>query len=115
MKRVVIESPYAGENSGITERNIRYARACMHDALSRGEAPFASHLLYAQPGLLHDAIEEERLLGIEVGLVWAMSADLTAVYTDLGLSQGMKLGIRAAENCNRPVEYRQVDGWQDLV
>lgn len=43
MRRVVIESPYAGD----VERNVRYARASLSDCLRRGEAPLASHLLYA--------------------------------------------------------------------
>lgn len=40
---VLLESPYAG----YVERNLAYARACARDCLLRGEAPFASHLLYA--------------------------------------------------------------------
>ena len=43
MVLVLLESPYAG----YVERNLAYARACMRDCLLRGEAPFASHLLYA--------------------------------------------------------------------
>lgn len=46
MRRVVLESPFAGD----VERNVRYAKACIRDCLSRGEAPIASHLLFTQPG-----------------------------------------------------------------
>ena len=53
---VIVESPYAGD----VERNERYARACIRDCLLRGEAPFASHLLYTQAGVLDDTIKEER-------------------------------------------------------
>ena len=56
MQRVIIESPYAGD----VERNVRYARAAMADCLKRGEAPFASHLLYTQEGVLDDDIPGER-------------------------------------------------------
>ena len=55
MELVVLESPFAGN----VEMNIHYARACMADCLARGEAPFASHLLYTQPGILDDDIPEE--------------------------------------------------------
>jgi len=42
MKKVIIESPYAGN----IEQNIKYRlRACLKDSLTRGEAPLASHLL----------------------------------------------------------------------
>ena len=48
MRRVIIESPYAG----FVKRNEDYARECLRDSLMRGEAPIASHLLYTQPGVL---------------------------------------------------------------
>ena len=41
---VIIESPYMGD----VQRNIAYAQQCMGDSLKRGEAQFASHLLYTQ-------------------------------------------------------------------
>lgn len=46
MRRVIVESPYAGE----VEANVTYARACVRDCVLRGEAPIASHLLFTQPG-----------------------------------------------------------------
>jgi hypothetical protein len=61
---VIIESPLAGD----FERNIRYARWCMFDCLMRGEAPFASHLLY--PQCLDDRDPGHRKLGIEAGFAW---------------------------------------------
>lgn len=92
MRRVIIESPYAGN----VEMNLRYLRACMADCLARGEAPFASHGLYTQPGVLDDTKPDERTLGIEAGLAWREWADATVVYTDLGITPGMQAGINAA-------------------
>lgn len=100
MRLVIVESPYAGD----TAKNVEYARECMLDALERGEAPFASHLLYTQ--CLDDSVPEERAIGIAAGLAWYSRADLSAVYLDLGLSQGMHLGIIRAEEVGRPVERR---------
>src|SRR3546814_6008941 len=102
MKRVIIESPYAGN----VEENTRYARACLQDCLRRGEAPFASHLLYTQPGILDDRVPDERELGIEAGLRWGELAEATVVYTDRGISSGMKFGIARALAQGRPVEHR---------
>ncbi len=59
MRRVIIESPYAGD----VETNVRYARACVRDSLLHGEAPIASHLLYTQEGVLRDEVPEERRWG----------------------------------------------------
>jgi len=106
MKLVIVESPYAGDVEG----NERYARACLADSLKRGEAPFASHLIYTQPGVLDDEIPEEREWGIQAGFAWGQAAELTAVYTDRGISGGMKYGIEAAEKAGRSVEYRTLNG-----
>ena len=106
MKLVILESPYAGN----VELNERYARACMADCLRRGEAPFASHLLYTQPGILRDDVPEERQLGIKAGLAWGFWADATVVYTDLGISPGMGRGINDAMFEGRPIKFRQLGG-----
>ena len=100
MRLVIVESPYAGD----VDANIEYARECVADCLRRGEAPFASHLLYTQ--VLDDALASERALGIEAGLRWGERADATVVYIDRGISRGMREGINAAVRDGRLVEYR---------
>lgn len=109
MRLVIIESPYAGD----VERNERYARACMRDSLERGEAPYASHLLFTQPGVLDDTVPEEREQGMEAGLAWGRCAALTAVYVDLGVTEGMRQGIARATAEGRRIVYREVRGWGD--
>lgn len=104
MKKVLIESPFAGD----VQTHIDYGRRAMHDCLMRDEAPFASHLLYTQPGTLDDNISTERHLGIEAGLLWGKEADKTVVYTDYGISKGMRYGMERAEQENRPIEFRQI-------
>lgn len=107
MMLVVIESPLAGD----VDRNILYAKAAMRDSLARGEAPYASHLLFAQPGILDDLVPGEREIGIEAGLAWGSVAELTAVYADLGISHGMQRGIDRAKREGRRVEVRSIQGW----
>jgi hypothetical protein len=99
MRLVVIESPYAGAHAGDqtnVERNLRYLRACMADCFARDEAPFASHGLYTQPGVLDDNDVAERERGIQAGFAWREMAEATVVYQDLGISRGMGYGIRSA-------------------
>ena len=91
MKRVLVESPYAGD----VYANVRYARRCILDCLRRGEAPFASHLLYTQDGVLDDLEPEERRLGMEAGFAWGAAAELIAVYVDRSVSRGMLAGVVA--------------------
>ena len=106
LQPVLIESPLAAPDIEGWVRNKKFARACLRDSLSKGEAPYASHLLYAQEGLLNDDIAEERALGIHAGLVWGKLAQKSIVYTDLGISGGMERGIKRATQENREVEYR---------
>lgn len=102
MRRVIIESPYAGD----IKRNEQYARECMLDSLRRGEAPFLSHLLYTQ--VLDDTEPNDRSLGIEAGLSWQSQAEAVIVYGDYGLSEGMKIAIDRAQMNNIPVVYRWI-------
>jgi hypothetical protein len=71
-----------------------------------------SHLLYTQSNVLSDDDPKERELGISAGLAWGRKADLTIVYTDLGVSNGMKQGIATAEAAGRSIEYRTLPGWR---
>ena len=108
MRLVLVESPYKAETLEGTVRNIRYARLCLHHCILGGDAPFASHLLYTQPDVLNDGVPEEMTLGIEAGLLWGRKAEATIVYTDLGITDGMKKGIKRAEGEGRLVEYRNL-------
>lgn len=107
MRLVEIESPFAGD----VAHNVNYARAALLDSLKRGEAPFASHLLYTQ--VLDDTVPELRKQGMEAGKAWTDRADLIAVYTDLGISDGMKWGIEQAEKRGIEVVHRTIEGWKE--
>ncbi len=104
MKRVVLESPFAGNIAA----NVQFARACVRDCLKKGDAPIASHLLYTQPGILADEIPDERVIGIAAGHEWIAVADALVVYTDMGISPGMEKGIAEAKRLNVPVVYRRL-------
>lgn len=104
MTPVIIESPYAGD----VEANLTYLRACMRDCLMRNEAPFASHGLYTQAGVLDDDDHEQRQMGITAGFAWRSLAKKTVVYTDRGTSSGMRYGVAHAESMGHTVEYREL-------
>jgi hypothetical protein len=107
MRLVIIESPYAGD----VERNERYARACLADCLQRGDAPFASHLLYTQPGVLDDEVPEQiREIGITAGFEWRPQAEATIVYVDIGMTPGMVRGVEHAMVLGQDVEFRRLGG-----
>lgn len=99
---VILESPYAGD----VEKNLKYARDCMRDSLARGEAPFASHLLYTQ--VLDDAVFGERAQGIGAGYTWMALAAKVVVYKDLGISEGMLRAIEQAGRVGKEIEYRTI-------
>lgn len=106
MLRVIIESPLSPSNGHSFESNQDYARRCMLDSLKRGEAPYASHLLYTQ--MLDDFDDDERKLGMEAGFAWGRAAEKIAVYTDRGTSKGMLQGIELHKANNIPIEYRSI-------
>lgn len=102
MRRVIIESPHAGQ----VHRNVLYAQACLLDCLHRSEAPIASHLLY--PQVLNDERPEERELGIMAGLVWRRVADCAVFYEDFGYSTGMKFAMEVYTQENMATEARKL-------
>lgn len=106
MKRVVVESPYAGD----VQANLAYAIRAVRDSLNLGEAPFASHLLYTQPGLLDDNMPEERRQGLASGHAWTCVAHLSAFYTDRGWSPGMLQALAVCQESGWEVEFRALDG-----
>ena len=109
MRRVILESPYAGDVAA----NLDYARACLRDCLERGEAPIASHLLYTQPGVLRDEVPEEREWGIAAGLAWSDTfvCDAAVFYTDRGWSSGMLAAKDHHLENGTPIEERTLPGF----
>lgn len=106
--RVILESPYGNKDPRLIERNVTYARACIRDCLRHGETAYASHLLFTQEGILRDEVPEERQLGMEAGFAWISASHKTVVYTDFGISAGMKAGIIRAEALGHQIKFRNL-------
>lgn len=103
-KRVVLESPYAGD----VERNVLYARRALAHSLLIGESPIASHPLYTQPGVLDDDVPAQRERGIRAGLEWAEVADAAVFYVDYGWSTGMRLALQFYEQRGTSYAVRRI-------
>jgi hypothetical protein len=104
MKLVILESPFAHD----PEEMVKYGRKCLKDSVGRDEAPIASHLLFTQAGVLDDTDQVERSRGIAAGHAWLSVAEACVVYTDYGITPGMKLGIQAARKYGVEVLYRTI-------
>jgi hypothetical protein len=103
MKRVILESPYAGD----IVMNELYGELCMHDCIvNHNESPYASHLLYTRDNVLRDHIPEERKLGIAAGFFWRECAQKTVFYVDLGMTKGMEEGVEDCKAKGHPYEIR---------
>ena len=96
-------------------RNVTYARLAMRDALLRGYAPYASHLILPQPLILDDDVPAERALGIDAGLAWGAMAEVTLAYVDLGVSGSMRYGLENAARAERPVFKLRLAGWESAL
>jgi hypothetical protein len=108
MKRVILESPFWAPTAWGLARNMAYCRLAMRDCIARGEAPYASHALYTQPGVLDDAVPDERTLGMQAGFEWGAVAELVVVYVDLGISNGMTEGLRTHCRNGLAIEHRSL-------
>lgn len=108
MKMVIIESRFSANNTYDLVKNRKFTLACMRDCFMRGEAPYASHVIYAHTHILDDFIASERALGMHAGFLWGNFGSLTVVYEDLGISEGMIMGIDHAKSVGREIEYRKL-------
>ena len=120
MKKILLETPYAGRPPTTScpwwvsaplawwdhTLNVLYARAAMGLLLREGHAPFASHLLYTQ--VLDDKDPAEREQGILAGLALGDACDETHVFIDRGISRGMRQGVARATAAGRPVVLRSL-------
>jgi len=111
VNRVIIATPYKGKTESEIIANVEYARQAMMDSIRRGESPFAPHLLY--PQVLDDGIRVQREMGMACGLNWIHAADNLIVYTDLGISDGMKAEIALANRIGLKVFYRSINHADD--
>jgi len=106
MITVAIKSPYAANAKHTVEEHVAYARECMLDSLKRGEAPFASHLLYTQ--VWDDNKPSERNAGIAAGIEMSRRLDLRVFYIDFGWSRGMLLAKEVYDRDGFHYEVRQL-------
>lgn len=86
----------------------------MRDCLMRGDAVFASHLLYTQDGILDDSIQEEREIGIQAGFKIGQFANRRVFYVDRGITSGMAWGLEHATEIGQPCEARRLGGQWDI-
>ncbi len=115
-KPIILESPFAEHLTGPAPHYCEkiakeYLRDAMRDCLLRGEAPFASHGLYTQAGVLKDGVPEERSLGIQAGFAWRGRSDYVVFYCDLGISSGMQLALDECRAEGRTVKMRSLSEW----
>lgn len=108
IKCVTILTPYAGD----IELHKMYTMLCCKDSIARGEAPFASHLIY--PILLEVYSIQARQQRIACGFSWLAKSDIVAIYTDLGLSIGMLQSKAHAKKLNIKTEDRSIGNVQWL-
>jgi hypothetical protein len=108
MELAIVESPYFNEDDLLLKRNIAYARLCVAFLEQQGYAAFASHLFYTQPSILNDDDPEDRQKGIDSGFAIARHASVSFVFTDLGVSGGMRAGILDAQKAGRRIQYQSI-------
>ena len=108
LKKVFICSPCRprGETPKARERdwigNINRARQACRYAIDEGKIPYAPHLYFTT--ILSEADEDERELGILLGLVWLSQCDELWII-GRRITEGMKREIAQAEAWNIKVVH----------
>lgn len=111
---VFVESPYSGD----IDRHVRYLKLCKYDAWARGELGVASHDDMTQHPVCAAWYVSDydrkwdvytRAQAIEGAQALRHTCAKTVIYTDLGMSTGMKYGIEYCKKHDIEVELRKLD------
>jgi hypothetical protein len=111
MKLIAVESPYGSDDWQEIAENIHYLRACMHYVHLQGNAPYASHAISTQPGVLDDSDKGpggERETGIFGGQAIADRMDEKWVFMDKGMTTGMEYGYKRSGEINQPILIKEL-------
>lgn len=103
-KCVIIETPYASEDTIMLKRHQSYAKYAFKDSLSRGEAPMPGFIILGQ--MMNDRQKIDHDIGLVTHLSWIPKCDLLVVYADYGISPDMQAAINTAKIKMVKVEYR---------
>ncbi len=98
-KKVFICSPVRGD----TEGNARKAAANCRMACAEGYLPIAPHLLF--PQFLNEGIEEERRLGIAMGMELLQICDEVWVFGEA--TEGMAAEIALATAQGKKIIFKE--------
>lgn len=101
--KVFICSPLRGNTEEIVELNKSYCRSKCEEAVKLGFTPLAPHLYFTQ--FLDDNIENERDLGINMGLEWLRECDEIWVCGPR-ISEGMQKEINYALKLGIDIVYK---------
>ncbi len=101
-KKVFICSPFRGDMEG----NARKAAAYSRMACEQGFLPVAPHLLF--PQFLNEGIEEERRLGISMGMELLALCDEVWVFGEA--TEGMAAEIAYATEQGKEIIFRETEG-----
>ena len=101
-KKVFICSPFRGDMEG----NARKAAAYCRRAVEEGYLPIAPHLLF--PQFLNEGIEEERRLGIAMGLELLDGCDEVWVFGEA--TEGMAAEIASATEQGKEIIFKETEG-----
>lgn len=98
-KKVYVASRYAEDVEANTAAALDYCRYVIKENC----IPVASHIFYADSGMLNDNSEEERELGLMFGLSLLAVCDEVWVFSDI--SAGMQQEITEAKKLGKRVRY----------
>ena len=105
--RPVLSDPILRANELVD--NLKLARDACTLAVFRGYEPIAPHLYY--PQFLNDENEEERTLGMELGMK-ALERCQEVWIVSLRISSGMSAEIRKAQELGIPVKVFTATGFR---
>lgn len=107
---VCLESPYRSSDVYSREQHRDYYFLCLEDCAKRDEAAFSGHFHFTE--ILDDEDPRERAHGFAMHFALMQKCDKVVVYSDFGVSPGMKEGMAEAKKLGKPIEWRKIEDFE---
>jgi hypothetical protein len=105
---VVVIVPFIGEDAALVAMTKRFEIRALKDCNKRREAPISPSAFFAEAVDFRDRLDRD--IALQNQLAWIKRSEGVVVYTDLGTTPMMQMAINYAEQKQKPVEFRTLNG-----
>lgn len=107
-RTVIVVVPFIGEDPTQSPMTRRFEIRAIKDCNKRREAPVGPSAFFAEAVDFRDRLDRD--VALQNQLSWIKRSEGVVVYTDLGTTPMMQVAINYAQQKQKPIEFRTLNG-----